>query len=97
VGLYDYLFLGLLAAVTAVSIKIVGIILVPALLVVPAAAAKNISRSFRQMVWLSIVMGVASVVSGLIGSFYLNTAAGATVVLVSIALFGATFAFSRHQ
>ena len=96
VGLYDYLFLGLLAAVTAVSIKIVGIILVPALLVVPAAAAKNISRSFRQMVWSSVAFGVASAVSGLIASFYLNTAAGATVVLVGILFFAATFLLRPH-
>ena len=91
VALYDYLFLGLLAAVTAVSIKIIGIILVPALLVVPAAAAKNISTSFRQMVIYAIVFGIISIITGLVGSFYLNTAAGATVVLVSILIFAVTF------
>lgn len=91
VTLYDYLFLGLLALVTAVSIKIIGIILVPALLVVPAAAAKNISRSFRQMVAWSVVFGVASIVIGLISSFYLNTAAGATIVLTGIVFFIVTF------
>lgn len=87
VALYDYLFLGLLALVTAVSIKIVGIILVPALLVVPAAAAKNVSRSFRQMLAWAAVFGAASSIAGLIASFYLNTAAGATVVLTSILIF----------
>lgn len=88
---YDYLFLGLLALVTAVSIKIIGIILVPALLVAPAAAAKNISKSFRQMVGYAVLFGAASVVVGIIASFYLNTAAGATIVLVSIFFFAATF------
>ncbi len=91
VALYDYLFLGLLAAVTAVSIKIIGIILVPALLVVPTAAAKNISASFRQMVIYAVVFGIISIIIGLVGSFYLNTAAGATVVLVSILIFAVTF------
>lgn len=91
VARYDYLFLALLALVTAVSIKIVGIILVPALLVVPAAAAKNISTSFRAMLIWAGVFGVASAVSGLIASFYLNTAAGATVVLASIMIFAVTF------
>lgn len=91
VARYDYLFLALLALVTAVSIKIVGIILVPALLVVPAAAAKNISRGLREMFVWAVIFGVASAVSGLIASFYLNTAAGATVVLVSILIFAATF------
>ncbi len=87
VNLYEYIFLGLLAAVTAVSIKIVGIILVPALLVIPAAAAKNISRNFRQMVFYSVVFGVGSVLFGLFGSLYFNTASGATIVLLSIVLF----------
>lgn len=91
VAFYDYLFLALLALVTAVSIKIVGIILVPALLVVPAAAAKNISASFRHMVVGAMIFGAASAGIGLIASFYLNTAAGATIVLVSIAFFAATF------
>jgi len=95
VALYDYLFLALLAAVTAVSIKIIGIILVPALLVVPAAAAKNISKSFRQMVVYACAFGVASVIAGLVGSFYLNTAAGATVVLVSILFFAVTLMARR--
>jgi len=84
------MFLGLLAVVTAMSIKVVGIILVPALLVIPAASAKNISRSFRQMIFYSLFFGVASVVGGLIGSFYLNTASGATIVLMSIVFFAAT-------
>ena len=92
VALYDYLFLGLLAVVTAVSIKIVGIILVPALLVIPAAAAKNISSNFRQMLGYALLFGIASVVAGLTGSFYLNTASGATIVLASILFFIFTFA-----
>ena len=90
VSMVDYMFLGLLAVVTAMSIKVVGIILVPALLVIPAASAKNFSRSFRQMVFYSLFFGVASVVGGLIGSFYLNTASGATIVLMSIVFFAAT-------
>ena len=84
---YDYLFLGLLALVTAMSIKIVGIILVPALLVIPAATAKNISKNFHQMVAYSVFFGALSVVVGLIGSFYLNTASGATIVLTNILFF----------
>lgn len=93
VRIYDYLFLGLLAIVTAVSIKIVGIILVPALLVIPAASAKNISRTFREMLFYSLAFGVLSVLAGIFGSFYLNTASGATVVLTSIVIFALTLLF----
>jgi len=87
VGLYEYLFLALLAIATALSIKIVGIILVPALLVIPAATAKNLSQSFRALVLLSAAISLVSVLAGLVGSFYLNTASGATIVLVSIVFF----------
>jgi zinc transport system permease protein len=84
---YDYLFMGLLAIVTAVSIKIVGIILVPALLVIPAAASKNLAQSFNQLVSFSVIFSVISVVIGLFSSFYLDTASGATIVLASIIIF----------
>lgn len=84
---YEYIFLAMLALVTAVSIKIIGIILVPALLVIPAAAAKNVSQSFKQMIVFSIIFGVLSVLIGLIGSFYFNTASGATIVLTAILFF----------
>ena len=94
---YEYLFLGLLAMVTAVSIKVVGIILVPALLVIPAASAKNISHSFRQMVVYALILGVLSVVGGLLGSFYLDTASGATVVLASIACFAGTLFIKKMR
>lgn len=87
VSFYDYLFLALLAIVTATSIKIVGIILVPALLVIPAAAAKNISQNFHQMVAYAVLFGALSVIIGLLASFYLNTASGAAVVLTSILFF----------
>lgn len=87
VSFYEYLFLALLAVTTAMAIKIVGIILVPALLVIPAATAKNISHSFKTLVICSVLASVASVLGGLVGSFYFNTASGATIVLVSIGLF----------
>lgn len=85
--LYDYIFLSMVAVATAMAIRIVGIILVPALLVIPAATAKNISGSFKMMVLLSVVFSIVSVVTGLFGSFYLNTASGATIVLTSVVLF----------
>ncbi len=92
---YDYFFLGLLALVTAMSIKIVGIILVPALLVIPAAAAKNFSQTFKQLVVYSALFGFISVIGGLLGSFYFNTASGATIVLANILFFILTLLVSR--
>ena len=97
VSFYDYLFLLLLALITSISIKIVGIILVPALLVIPAATAKNISKNLHQMFLYSAITSVISVVIGLVGSFYTNTASGAAIVLVSIALFIVTLSLRRQS
>jgi zinc transport system permease protein len=94
----NYLFIVLLALVVNLSIKAVGALLINALLVVPAAAAANVSRNIRQMFWLTLLFCVAS---GLLG-FYLSTAVtvpigggvkfgpSGTIVVVSVALFFAS-------
>lgn len=90
-GPLTFLMLSLIALTVVISIKIVGLVLVSALLVTPAAAAYALSRDFTRMMILSVVLGVVSVVLGLIASYYLNTASGATIVLVATLLFvGAT-------
>lgn len=85
--LYDYIYSGLLALVVALSIRIVGLLLVTAMLVIPAASARNLARGAAGMLWWSILLGLLGGVGGMIGSWYLNTAAGATVVLTGAALF----------
>jgi len=90
VAAMEYALMVLLAVTVAASIKLVGIILVTALLVVPAAAARNVSVSLRQMFVLSVAFGLLCSVAGLLGSYLLNTASGATIVLACIALFTAS-------
>lgn len=90
-----YLLLALIALTIVVSIKVVGIVLVSALLVTPAAAAYQLSRSFGKMMALSAFFGVLSVVVGLVASFFLNTASGATVVLTATTIFGFTMLWRR--
>ncbi|GBE06434.1 MAG TPA: metal ABC transporter permease [Nitrospirae bacterium] len=87
VRLFEYLMFLIIALVVTVSLKIVGIILVTSMLIIPAAAAKNLASSMRGLFSLSCAFGVISGVTGLIGSFYLNTASGPTIVLVSIGIF----------
>jgi zinc transport system permease protein len=70
-----------------VSIPIVGVLLISALLVLPAVTSVQISRSLRQTVLLSPIFGLLSVVLGLIGSIILDTASGATIVLVGLGVF----------
>ena len=83
----DYMFLALLALVVVASIRIVGVILVSALIIIPPATAKNVSKNFTQMVYLSMVFGVASVFGGLVLSYYINSPSGAVIVLFSLAIF----------
>jgi ABC-type Mn2+/Zn2+ transport system permease subunit len=97
VAAMEYALMVMLAVTVAVSIKLVGIILVTALLIIPAAAARNVSRSIRQMFLFSILFGALSACLGLIGSYSLNTASGPTIVMVSIALFIASLAPGAPQ
>jgi len=83
-----YLLLALIALTIVISIKVVGIVLVSALLVTPAASAYQLTRTFGRMMALSAFFGLVSVTVGLVLSYYLNTASGATVVLTATAIFG---------
>ena len=78
------------ALVVTTAIRAVGILLVTALLVVPAAAARNVARSAASAFWGAIVIAVSSGLSGIAASYYLDTATGATVVLFAAAFFAAT-------
>jgi ABC-type Mn2+/Zn2+ transport system permease subunit len=83
----DYLLLALIALTIVISLQSVGIILVVAMLVTPAATAQLISKSFGRLVLIAATIGVVCPLFGLYGSFWFNSASGATVVLVESAVF----------
>lgn len=89
VAVYEYLHVGLLALVVIFSVKAVGVLLVTALLIVPAAAARNLSHSSGRMFWFSIVIGLVSGIAGLLISAqdWAGTAAGASIVLFACLIF----------
>lgn len=89
---YDYAFSLLLALVVTVSIRTVGLLLVTAMLIVPAAAARNIARSAGGMFWWAAIIGLACGVGGLITSYYAETAPGATMILMASVVFLVTMA-----
>lgn len=90
------LVIACLAAITvAVTSKVVGILLVSAMLVLPVAAAQQVSRSFKSTFRLSLGLGVISTTAGLVVAFYTDQFPAATIVLVSIALFVVTSAIKR--
>lgn len=81
-------FLVILAAITVVvSLRIVGGLLVGALMVIPVAAAMQIGRGLKQTIFYAMGFGLLAVILGLIAAFYLNLAAGGAIVLIALGLF----------
>lgn len=94
--LVEDIFVVTVAAVVMISIRWIGILLINSMLILPAAAARNISRNSRSYTGLSVLIALVSGVSGLLLSFWWNTSAGASVVLVSAVVFFVTFIFRRR-
>ena len=86
-GKLYFLLITMMALTVVMSIKVVGIVLVSALIVTPAAAAYQLTERFRQMMALAVIFGVGSSVIGLLLSAVLGIASGATIVLVSTLIF----------
>lgn len=93
----DYLFLALIALTIVISLQAVGIILVVAMLVTPAATGQLVARSFGRLVLAAISVGIASPIIGLYLSYWLNAASGATIVLVETAIFGIALVGKRAR
>ena len=79
--IYDLLLYIMTAVAIILSIKLVGIVLVSALLVTPSVIARLFARSFREFVFLAVVIALLVVFIGLIASFYLDWPSGATIIL----------------
>ena len=80
-----------------ISLQSVGIVLVAALLVTPAAAAAQLTRRFVPMLVLSGAIGTFCSVGGLYLSYYLSSASGATIVILATLIFFAALAFRRRS
>jgi zinc transport system permease protein len=83
-------FMLLIALVIAVSMKIVGVLLITSMMIIPAAAARRFSRTPEQMALIAAAMGALAVTLGLAGSWHWDTPAGPSVVAAAAALFGLT-------
>jgi zinc transport system permease protein len=91
----------LLAVVTAVtvvvSMRVVGLLLISALMIVPVASAQVLARSFRSTLAAAVVIGVLAAVAGVVTSYYQDTPSGGTIVLIAIAVFGTAVLAGRLQ
>ncbi len=91
-----FIFMVLLALVIAVALKVVGILLITALLIIPAATARLYSKSPKQMVLVSVFMAIAAVVSGLLASLNWDFPTGPAIVVSASCLFFVSRIFVRN-
>ena len=93
--LIEIIFTCTIAVIVTLTVRWVGLLIINSLLVLPAAAARNISKNVRQYHLFSVLIAVFSGITGLIISYYLNTVTGATIVLVSAVIFFITLIIRR--
>ena len=84
----------MLAVLVAIAIKILGALLITAMLIIPAAAARPISRTPERMAGVAVAAGVAAVAAGLSGSFYWDVPTGPSIVTAATLLFAVASLFT---
>lgn len=92
----DYVLAVLLAVTVVTAVKLVGIILATAFLVIPAATARLLTHTFRMMTGVAVAIGVLSAIGGLFASYVFDVPSGATIVLGQALLFAAALLTARR-
>lgn len=93
----DTLFALVLAAALIASMQILGVTLIAAALVIPAITARLLTDSFNRMILLSVGLGMVSGFLGMVISYYIDVASGATIVMLQASLFGLVLAITSIQ
>jgi zinc transport system permease protein len=93
----NLIFTILLAGVIAISIKMIGVLLITGLLIIPAAMARNISNNPKQMVLFAVLAGISSVVIGLFSSLEFNSPSGPTILVAAFILFILSLGLTRRK
>ena len=97
VALSQTLFIVAIAVVVTLSISSVGLLILKSLMVLPAAAARNISRNLKQYHGFSVLFALAAGIGGLTVSYYLGCSAGAAISLILALIFAVTFCFRKKR
>ena len=95
VSLIQGIFTTVIAVVVTLAINWVGLLILNSLLVLPAAAARNLARNLKQYHLFSVLFALASGITGIILSYYLGSSSGAAICLVLAVIFGISFAFRK--
>lgn len=93
--LWQGAFAALVAVAVTISIQWVGLLVINSLLILPAAAARNLAGNVRQYLWLAVGISLLSGTTGLAASYYWGTASGATIVIVAMGCFLLTLSFRK--
>ena len=86
----ESIFAAMLAVVVAISIQWVGILIINSMLVLPAAAARNVTHDVKHYHLVSVAIALISGLSGLVLAYQYNTAAGATIVVIAAMIYFVT-------
>ncbi|MGE3271653.1 MAG: metal ABC transporter permease, partial [Chloroflexota bacterium] len=97
VGFLQYLLLAMIGVTVVVAMRAVGIVLVVAMLVTPAATASLLTRRFHRIMLVGALLSALASVSGLYFSYYANVASGGAIVLVSTTIFLAVLGYTMAR
>lgn len=97
VNLLENMFAVLVALIVMLSIKWVGILIINALLILPAASSRNISENMRQYHFFSVIFSMFSGVVGLVVSYYTNVATGPMIVIIASVIYFSTFIYGNSS
>ncbi len=97
VQLSQTIFTVAIAVTVTLTISSVGLLILNSLLVLPAAASRNVARNLKQYHLLSVLFALTAGISGLVVSYYLGSSTGAAICLVLAVIFGVTFCFRKAR
>lgn len=83
-NIINVVFTAMVAVTIALSMRVVGALLVSALMVIPSATALRIAKNFKQTMAYSVIFSIVSVLSGIISSYYLDLSPGGTIIAISL-------------
>lgn len=92
----EALFNCAVAVVVTLSMTWVGLLVINSLLILPGAAARNLSKNLRQYTWISLILAVGAGIAGLMMSYYIGASTGASITLVLALCFAFTFCFRKR-
>ena len=93
----QFLFITIVAMVISASMRVVGILLVSALITLPVAIAMRLTKGFKQLIILSIIIGECSVILGLTFAFYINISPGGVIVVLLVLILGITMLLQKTK